>query len=171
MVPLVPREQAVLFYRRSPIDTPSEIDHQIDAAAAIALASLQPKDHHHAAEIIALGKKHRQRSIAWVNESIANATGPPESKLIGALVSLASHSGLQKPSQQYKYPTSPVFSRQFVSLFGAVNILDEDVKFLHSIVELKGGTDWVGSNVIDRDLPLRLVLNRYVSQLLRSHRS
>lgn len=161
MVPLVPREQATFFYRRSPIDTPTEIDHQIDAAAAITLQYIRPKDPATVNQIIAIGKEHRQRSINWVNDQIANANGPPESKVIAALLSLISHSGLKKPNISHKYPTTPLIMAEFASLFGSSRVLTEDVQFLHSVVEMKGGDDWVGSNVIDQDMPLRLMLNHF----------
>ena len=160
LVPLVPHDQAAHFYRRSPVDSPSEIDYQIDAAAAISLQYLRTKDPTLQSQIMAAGKKHRNRSITWLNENIANASGPPASNVVAALLSLVSHSGLREPFSYSRYRQSPMLMGEFSSLFGASRVLPEDMKFLYQVVELKGGEEWVGCDTIDQDLPLRLMLNQ-----------
>lgn len=160
LVPLVPRDQATLFYQRSPVDAPLEIDHQIDAAAAIALQYLRPRNQAVVNQIIAIGKEHRQRSITWVNNQIAEARGPPDSKIIAALLSLISHSGLKQPGKQSRYPESPLVLGEFSALFSPSRVLPEDMRFLYQIVDLKGGEEWIGSDTVDQDLPLRLMLNQ-----------
>jgi hypothetical protein len=160
LVPLVPREQATFFYRRSAIDTPEQISHQIDAAAAITVQYVKMKDRESANEIIAIGKAHRLRSITWVNNQIVNANGPPDSAVIAALMSLVSHSGLQRPDVRRRYRVEPELMAEFASLFSSIRILSDDIEFLHAVVEMKGGDAWIGSETIDRDLPLRLMLNQ-----------
>jgi hypothetical protein len=163
MVPLVPSHIAAFFYRRSPVDSPSEIDHQIDAAAAISLAFIQahsPRDRCLLPQIAAIGRKHRERSIAWVNSKVVNAHGPPPSNVVGALLSLVSHSGLGSPQIQTKWRLSPLAMGQFSALFGSSRVLPEDMRFLHAVVELKGGDSWVASEIMDEDMPLKLMLNQ-----------
>lgn len=160
LVPLVPQDQAAYFYRRSPVDSPSEIDHQIDAAAAISLQYVRSKDPVLLAQIAATGRKHRNQSIQWVNSKVANACGPPPSNVVAALLSLVSHSGLRQPWNYSRYRQSPMVMGEFSSLFGASRVLPEDMKFLYQVVELKGGDQWIGSDTIDQDLPLRLMLNQ-----------
>lgn len=163
MVPLVPSNLAALFYRRSPVDSPSEIDHQIDAAAAISLALIRthsPSDRHLLPQISAIGRKHRERSIAWVNSKVIDAHGPPPSNVVGALLSLVSHSGLGSPPTRSKWPVSPIVLGQLSAVFGASRVLPEDMRFLYSIVELKGGDGWISNGAMDEDMPLKLMLNQ-----------
>jgi hypothetical protein len=160
MVPLVPQDLAAFLYRRSPVDSPYEIDYQIDAAASISLQYVRSGDHTLRTQIIASGKQHRERAIAWVNSNVNNASGPPLSNVVGALLLLISHSGLSPPQVYTKYRLSPMAMGEFSALYGSVRVLPEDMRFLYQVVELKGGDSWVGSDVVDQDLPLRLMLNQ-----------
>lgn len=160
LVPLVPRDQAIYFYRRSPIDTPYEVDPQIDAAAAVSLQYLRSRDPNLVNSIVQIGKTHRDRSIEWVNDQITNARGPPPTNVIGALLTLVSHTGLGRPSVRSRYRQSPMRHGEFSDLFGTITVLPADVRFLHKVVELKGGIEWLGNDTFDHELPLRLMLNK-----------
>jgi hypothetical protein len=162
LVPLVPREAAVYFYQRSPIDTPAEVDPQIDAAAAISLQYLRVKDPALMNTIIQIAKLHRERSINWVNDQIANANGPPPANVIGALLTLISHTGLSRPQHApRRYPQSPLTHGEFSNLFGNIRVLPSDLYFLYQVVELKGGVEWLAAEKFDQELPLRLMINKY----------
>jgi hypothetical protein len=160
MVPLVPHNLAAYFYRRSPVDSPYEIDYQVDAAAAISLQYVRTKHRELRLQIAEVGRRHRERSIAWVNSEIVNASGPPPSNVVGALLSLISHSGLSPPQASSRYRQSPMGMGEFSNLFGSNRVLPDDMRFLYQVVELKGGDKWIGSDVPDQDLPLRLMLSQ-----------
>ncbi len=92
-------------------------------------------------EAIKIRKLHRQKSIAWINRELINASGPPIDLVTAAVIALIYHTRERNVYSYQKYRQTPLVTAQSLHIYGGCTTLPADLRFLLKLVELRGGID------------------------------
>ena len=143
---------AVWWWRRNPFNEPHSVDHHVAAAASLA-AKLDP-DPVVIHDAIKTRTRHRQKSIAWINEEVSNASGPPEDRIIMAVIALIVATRERNVYSYQRYRQTPLVAAHSLHIYGCSTFLSQDLRFLWKLVELKGGMKSIESVAVRSTLTL-----------------